>query len=94
MAPKQRLRKGKEDTSALSSEKPEEDNEAIISRARSDTQKKKEGGCLSLLKKFGYFSLIIIVPCVLNYAALSQEAKVLVPKGQSILCYIVRLLSV
>lgn len=87
MAPKQRLGKGKEVKKpplAESSDKPgEENDEATSSRSSTGTQKKRGGRCSSLLKKLGYFSLIIIIPTVLNYAALSQEAKALVPGGQS-----------
>ena len=52
-------------------------------QSRVDKKKKKSGGCVSLLKTAGYFSLIIIIPTVLNYAALNQETKALIPEGQS-----------
>lgn len=42
---------------------------------------KKEGKCRALLRKIGYFSLIFIIPAILNYAALSQESRALVPNG-------------
>ena len=34
-----------------------------------------------VFKKIGYVSLIFIIPAILNYAALNQEARMLVPKG-------------
>ncbi len=84
MAPKQRLGKGKKPSPASSAKPREESDEDTTPTARTtDTQQKRGGRCSSLLKKCGYFSLIIIVPTVLNYAALSQEAKALVPEGQS-----------
>ena len=59
-----------------------EDGQPPATRPRADKKKKKSGGCVSLLKTIGYFSLIIIIPTVLNYAALNQEAKALIPEGQ------------
>ena len=37
-----------------------------------------------VFKRIGYFSLIFIIPAILNYAALNQEARMLVPKGTMI----------
>ena len=34
-----------------------------------------------VFRRMGYIALILIVPALLNYAALSQEARVLVAKG-------------
>lgn len=34
-----------------------------------------------VFKKLGYVSLIFLVPAILNYAALNQEMRMLVPKG-------------
>lgn len=37
-----------------------------------------------VFKRIGYISLIFIIPAILNYAALNQEARMLVPKGTTI----------
>jgi hypothetical protein len=34
-----------------------------------------------VFKRIGYISLIFIIPAILNYAALNQETRMLVPKG-------------
>lgn len=34
-----------------------------------------------VFKKIGYVSLIFLVPAILNYAALNQESRMLLPKG-------------
>ena len=34
-----------------------------------------------VFKKMGYVALIFLVPSILNYAALKQESRMLVPKG-------------
>lgn len=38
-----------------------------------------------VFKKICYVSLIFIIPAILNYAALNQETRMLVPKGTMIL---------
>lgn len=43
--------------------------------------KKKGGRCRALLKTLGYFSLIFVIPAIINYAALNQEARALIPDG-------------
>ncbi len=86
---KQRSGKVKETNKSVPAEpsdKPgEESKEQKQPNPPTERQQKRGGRCSSLLKKFGYFSLIIIVPTVLNYAALNQEAKALVPEGQQVI---------
>lgn len=85
MPPKQRQGKGKATKKPEPTDKPAETSERSEQPTVPEVPgiKKKGGRCSSLLKRCAYFSLIIIVPTVLNYAALNQEAKALLPEGWS-----------
>ena len=47
-------------------------------------QKKKTVKWSPVFRRMGLFALMLLVPAFLNYAALSQETKVLVAKGRTI----------
>ena len=46
-------------------------------------QRKRSGGVkwFPVFKRLFYVSLLVLVPMILNYAALNQEARVLPPQG-------------
>lgn len=47
-------------------------------------KKKKTVKWSPVFRRMGLFALMLLVPAFLNYAALSQETKVLVAKGRTI----------
>ena len=48
-----------------------------------DQQKRKKDGVswMPVFKRLGAFLLVFLIPALLNYAALNQEARMLLPKG-------------
>ena len=44
-------------------------------------KKKRKVKWSPVFRRMGYFALIILIPTVLNYAALKQETRALVAKG-------------
>ena len=73
---KQATAKDEEGRSAHASVPPEE--------AQRRQKKKKTVKWSPVFRRMGLFALMLLVPAFLNYAALSQETRVLVAKGKTI----------
>jgi hypothetical protein len=88
-----RQRKGKPDGSSKEEVTKQDDGEpAAATLGESDDtgsrqQGRREKGGVSwspVFKRIGVFFLVISIPALVNYAALNQEARMLVPTGRYI----------
>lgn len=68
----------KEDDSPAGSEEPSSEQQQ-----QQQQQRTRKGGVswAPVFKRIGFFMLIILIPALLNYAALNQETRMLVPNG-------------
>lgn len=91
MPPRQRVAskpKAKEDTKqdAKQDAKQDSDNggprEAPEEQAQQGRRRRGGPSWKPVFKTIGFFFLIILIPGLLNYASLKQEARMLVPTGK------------
>ena len=69
-------------SSSARPEGPGENAPRSSEHAQSTTaRRRKEVKWSPVFKRLGYVSLIFLVPAILNYAALNQDSRMLVPKG-------------
>lgn len=87
MPPKQR---GKSQSKKESSKAKDTDSteaksrdtlDEALQRRQKERKEKREVKWTPVFKRIGYFSLVFIIPAVLNYGALNQERGALIPQG-------------
>lgn len=89
MPPKQRSASGSKthskakQSSSSSHAGEKEPSSSEHAQVTAEERRRKKVKWSPVFKRIGYVALIFLVPSILNYAALNQESRMLVPKGMT-----------